>query len=120
VAGYRDLPPEYRRPARRDRLEAKTAERSNAAIPVAVVVVGIGLYFGTYSLIVPAVLGFVLLVSGTSFLSSRLNPLSVHFYLTRKPSWAAIAVVFLGALALFAETYELWLHGGAAGLLRHP
>lgn len=90
--------------------------RSNAAIPVAVVVVGIGLYFGTYSIVVPAVLGLVLLASGTSFVSSRLNPLSAHFYLDRKPSWAAIGIVFLGALLLLGETYELWLRGGAARL----
>ena len=105
---------EEARPARRP---ARPAERSNAAIPVAVVVVGVGLYLGTYSILVPAALGFVLLVSGTSFMSSRLNPLSAHFYLTRKPSWAAIGVVFLGALALLGEAYELWLRGGAARLL---
>jgi hypothetical protein len=119
MAGYRDAPREYRRPVRPDRLEARPAERSNAAIPVAVVVVGVGLYFGTYSLVIPGALGLLLLVSGTSFLSSRLNPLSTHFYLSRKPSWAAIGVVFLGAVALFAEAYELWLRGGPARLLPH-
>ena len=115
--GYPEAPPEYRRPPRLDRLEERRTERSNAAIPVAVVVVGVGLYLGTYSLLVPGALGLLLFVSGTSLLSSRLNPLSPHFYLTRKPSWAAIGVVFLGALALFAEAYELWLRGGAAHLL---
>lgn len=119
VAGYRELPPDYHRPARPDRALTKPAERSHAAIPVAIVVVGIGLYFGSYSLIVPALLGLLLLVSGTSFLSSRLNPLSVHFYLTRKPSWTAIGVVFLGGLLLLAEAYELWVHGGATRLLPH-
>ena len=109
----------HRRPVRHEQLEARPAERSNAAIPVAVVVVVAGLYFGTYSLIVPGLLGLLLFVSGTSFLSSRLNPLSTHFYLTRKPSWAAIGVVFLGALVLFAEAYELWLQGGAARFLPH-
>ena len=119
MAGYRDASREYRRPPRPDRLEARPAERSNAAIPVAVVVVVVGLYLGTYSLLIPGLLGLVLLVSGTSFLSSRLNPLSVHFYLSRKPSWAAVAVVFLGAAALFGEAYELWLHGGPLRLLPH-
>ena len=118
VAAYED-PAEYVRPRREARADARPTERSHAAIPVAVLVVGVGLYFGEYSLLVPALLGFILLVSGTSFLSSRLNPLSVHFYLTRKPSWAAIGVVFLGALVLLAEAYELWLHGGAARLLPH-
>lgn len=77
----------------------------------------VGLYFARYSLIVPGALGLLLLFSGMSFLSSRLNPLSVHFYLSRKPSWTAISVVFLGALLLLGEAYELWVHGGAAGLL---
>jgi hypothetical protein len=119
VAEYRDAPQAYRRPVRPDPVEARPRERSHAAIPVAVVVVGVGLYFATYSIVIPALLGLLLFVSGTSFLSSRLNPLSTHFYLTRKPSWLAIGVVFLGALVLFAEAYELWLAGGASRLLPH-
>jgi hypothetical protein len=113
VDDARELSTEY---PRAPRAEERVVERSHAAIPVAVVVVGVGLYFASYSLVVPALLGLVLLASGTSFLSSRLNPLSAHFYLDRKPSWAAIGVVFLGALALLGEAYELWLHGGAARL----
>ncbi len=104
--GYARPPPSEDRPA----------PRSNAAIPVAVVVIGVGLYLGTYSLVVPAVLGLLLLASATSFVSSRLNPLSVRFYSDRKPSWAAIGVVVLGALALLGEAYALWRHGGAARL----
>jgi hypothetical protein len=119
VDDYRELSREYRSPARSDRLEARPAERSHAAIPVAVVVVGVGLYLGMYSLLAPAALGLVLLVAGTSFLSSRLNPLSAHFYLSRKPSWAAVGVVFLGALALLAEAYALWVHDGVGRLLPH-
>jgi hypothetical protein len=121
VDGYPEDRPVYRRPLppRSERDETRTAERSHAAIPVAVVVVGIGLYFAGTSILIPAFLGVVLLLSGLSFLSTRLNPLSPHFYLTRKPSWAAIGVVFLGALALLAETYVLWARGGAAGLLPH-
>jgi hypothetical protein len=113
VDDVRDVPRGY---ARAPRAEERSAVRSNAAIPVAVVVVGAGLYFGAYSLVVPAVLGLILLACGMSFVSSRLNPLSVHFYLDRKPSWAAVGVVLLGALALLGEAYELWLHGGAARL----
>ncbi len=44
----------------------------------------------------------MLLVSSASLLSTRLNPLSATFYLTKKPSFLAIGVVFLGALILFA------------------
>ncbi len=118
MAGYPEYPRPYRRP-RPEREEARQAERSNAAVPVAVIVVGVGLYFGTDSLFIPAALGFLLLASGVSFLSTRMNPLSPHFYLTRKPSWLAIGVVFLGALALLGEAYVLWTSGGAARLLPH-
>jgi hypothetical protein len=111
VSTYRDAPPVYRRrvPAPPPDGEAKTeGRRSHAAIPVAVVVAGLGFYLSRYTVLAPALLGLLLLVSGGSLLSSRLNPLSPHFYLTRKPSWSAIGVVFLGAVGLLAETYVLW------------
>jgi hypothetical protein len=95
------------RTARPVELESR---RSNAAIPVAVAVVLAGLYLGTYTLILPVLLGLVLLFSSGSLLSTRLNPLSPTFYLTKKPSFLAIGVVFLGALVLFGGAYELWLH----------
>ena len=119
MGAYQELPRDRRLPVRRAPAETRPAERSHAAIPVAVVVVGLGLYFATYSLLIPALLGLLLLTSGLSLMSSRLNPLSPHFYLTRKPSWAAIGVVFLGGLALVAEAYELWVRAGATDLL-HP
>jgi len=84
--------------------------RSNAAVPVAVAVVLIGLYLGTYTVLLPAFLGLVLLFSSGSLLSTRLNPLSPTFYLTRKPSFLAIGVVFLGALILFGGAYVLYVH----------
>ena len=84
--------------------------RSNAAIPVAVAVVVLGLYLGTYAVLITALLGLVLLFSAGSLLSTRLNPLSPAFYLTRKPSFLAIGVVFLGALILFGGAYTLWVH----------
>lgn len=116
--GYRELPRGYRRAERAPpaRLEPR---RSHAAIPVAVILVGAGLYFGGTSLLVPALLGSVLFLAGLAFLSTRLNPLSPHFYLDRKPSWAAIGIVFLGSLALLGEAYLLWLHGGALRLVPH-
>ena len=103
----------YGRPAREPAPRAAEAERrrSHAAIPVAVVVVGVGLYLARFSILFPGLLGVALLYSGGSFLSTRLNPLSATFYLTRKPSWAAIGVVFLGALVLLAAAYELWARG---------
>jgi hypothetical protein len=95
------------RPARTVELESR---RSNAAIPVAVVLVIIGLYLGSVSIVLTALLGLALLFSAGSLLSTRLNPLSPTFYLTKKPSFLAIGVVFLGALILFAGAYTLWVH----------
>ena len=89
------------------------AKRSNAAIPVALVLGLVGLYLSQYTVLLTGLLGVVLFFSGLSFLSTRLNPLSPHFYLTRKPSWLAIGVVFLTGFALLAVTYWLLVHGGA-------
>jgi hypothetical protein len=99
----------YRRPVPPAN-EPVVSRRSNAAIPVAVVVVGVGLYLARFSILLPALLGVLLLGAGGSFLSTRLNPLSAHFYLPTKPSWMAVLVVFLGSFALFAAAYYLYLH----------
>jgi hypothetical protein len=91
--------------------EAEVArERSHAAIPVAIVLVVIALVLSRYTVLFPVLFGIGLFFSGLSFLSTRLNPLSPHFYLTRKPSWSAIGVVFLSAFLLFYAAYALWLH----------
>lgn len=82
--------------------------RSHAAIPVALVLVVVGLVLGGYTLFAPLVIGLLLLVSGFSLFSSRINPLSAHFYSDRKASWAAVGVVFLSALVLLWYAYELW------------
>jgi ABC-type uncharacterized transport system permease subunit len=110
VSSYREYPPPYARPerSRPDRPAEVETRRSNAAIPVAVAVILAGLFLAPYSDLAPAVLGVVLLLAGISFLSTRLNPLSSKFYLTRKPSWAAIGVVLLGGLALVSVAYSLW------------
>lgn len=96
---------------RPNRAAEAESRRSHAAIPVAVVVVAVGLYLGRYSILFTGLLGLALLYSGGAFLSSRLNPLSTSFYLTRKPSWAAVGVVFLGAVALLAATWAMWSRG---------
>jgi hypothetical protein len=83
--------------------------RSNAAIPVAVVVVGVGLYLARYTILLPVLLGLALLSVGGSFLSTRINPLSPHFYLPTKPSWMAVGVVFVGSLALIWAAYVFYL-----------
>lgn len=86
----------------------KETRRSHAAIPVVVVLVVLGLFLARYSILIPAGLGVTLFVSGFSLLGTRINPLSPHFYLTRKPAWSAIGVVFLGSFVLFGYTYYLW------------
>lgn len=108
-----DAYPYRTRRSRPSRVAEAAANRSNAAIPVVIFLATLGLYLGRYTVILPGLLGLLLLTVGGSFLSTRLNPLSPHFYLTRKPSWAAVGVVFLGALVLLAGAYVLWLrHGG--------
>lgn len=87
------------------------SKRSHAAIPVALVLVVIGLYLSQYTVLLTALLGVVLFFAGLSFLSTRLNPLSPHFYLTRKPSWLAVGVVFLSGLGLLAAAFEFYVHG---------
>ena len=95
------------RPPRRAVAAPVVRTRSHAAIPVALAVVVVGLVAGSYSILAPALLGVLLLGVAVSFLSTRLNPLSVGFYLSVKPSWSAIGVVALGALVLF---YAVWLY----------
>ena len=85
------------------------ARRSNAAIPFAVGLVVLGLYLGTYSILLTGLLGVGLLFSAASLLSTRLNPLSATFYVDRKPSFLAIGVVFLSSLILFGGAYLLWV-----------
>jgi hypothetical protein len=101
------------RPPRRAPEDATARRRSHAAAPVAILVVAIGLVLGTYSLLLSAFLGLLLLGVAVSFLSTRLNPLSVGFYLPVKPSWTAIGVVALGSVVLFAAAYLSWVHGVA-------
>jgi hypothetical protein len=98
------------RPSRPNRSAEAVSTRSRAAIPAVIFVVAVGLYLGTYTVLLPGLFGLGLLSVGGSFLSTRLNPLSPHFYLPRKPSWSAVGVVFLGALVLVVGAYAMWLH----------
>ncbi|MCI4320032.1 MAG: hypothetical protein L3K23_07880 [Thermoplasmata archaeon] len=85
--------------------------RSHAAAPVAFVLLLLGAVLGHYTVIVPFLLAVVLLGSGASFLSSRLNPLSTSFYLNTKPSWSAIGAVFLVGFVLLLVAYEYLVRG---------
>jgi hypothetical protein len=85
--------------------------RSHSAAPVAVGLLFVGLLLGTVTIVLPVVLGTFLLLTGLSFLSTRLNPLSLGFYLRTKPSWSAIGVIFLSALLLFLTAWAYYVHG---------
>jgi hypothetical protein len=105
--GYAEYPTRtVRRPVSATRLK-----RSHAAIPVAVVVLIIGLLLGKFSILVPGLLGLLLLYTALSFLSTRLNPFSVGFYLTVKPSWTAIGVLVLLGFVLLYAAYAFYLSG---------
>ena len=121
MSGARVYRSTYHRPTNPppNRAAEVESKRSHAAIPVAVVLLVLGLYLSRFTVLLTALIGIGLFFSGTSFLSTRLNPLSPHFYLTRKPSWAAIGVIFLGATALLGEAWVLWSSGGASRLLPH-
>lgn len=101
-----------RRGADRDLEEGRSPpRRSHAAAYAALAVLFVGVSLGTFTILIPALLGFGLLVTGWSFLSTRLNPFAIGFYLTTKPSWTAIAVVFLAAVLLLYAAYAFFVHG---------
>ena len=112
MSGARAYRSVYHRPTNPppNRAAEVEAKRSHAAIPVALVLLVVGLYLSQYTILLTALLGVMLFLSGLSFLSTRLNPLSPHFYLTRKPSWLAIGVIFLSALVLLAAAFEFYVH----------
>ena len=85
-------------------------QRSHVAAPFAVGLLFAGLLLGTVTILVPVVLGTFLFLSGLSFLSTRLNPFSIGFYLTRKPSWGAIGIIFFSALLLWLTAYSYYVH----------
>jgi hypothetical protein len=82
-------------------------------MPLTVIFLFVGLLLGSYTILVPAFLGGLLLLTGLSFLSTRLNPLSIGFYLTTKPSWPAIGLVFLSGLVLVGAAWGYYASGFA-------
>ncbi|MHB8352809.1 MAG: hypothetical protein ACYDFT_09030 [Thermoplasmata archaeon] len=93
--------------------------RSHAAAFVAVVLVVLGVYLAAWSLLVPLLLALLLLSTGLTFLGTRLNPLSVGFYLTVKPSWSSIAILFLSGAFLLDVAFSYWKHGWGPILPAH-
>lgn len=94
--------------------------RSHIAILPALILLGVGWYLARYSIIFPALIGFVLLSGALGLLGSRVNPLSTAFYLTTKPSWTAIGAVFLTGAVLLWMTYEYYVHSWAPVFPRLP
>ena len=90
------------------RYRAETPTRSHAAIPAAIVLVLVGLYLASYTVIVPAIIGLVLFSVALTFVSSRVNPLSTSFYLDTKPSGLAIAVLFVAGFGMLYASYLLY------------
>jgi hypothetical protein len=88
---------------------AKVPRRSNAAVYVALPVLVLGAALGTVTLLAPALLALLLFSSAIGFLGTRLNPLSPTFYLTTKPTWLSIGVLFGSAFLLGGIAYEEWL-----------
>jgi hypothetical protein len=87
--------------------------RSNAAGYTAIALVIVAVLLMHYTLLIPVLLGFLLLSAGVSLLGTRVNPLTPTFYLTTKPTWLSIAIVFLAGVGLFALAYHEWRIGGA-------
>jgi hypothetical protein len=85
--------------------------RSHAAAFVAVGLLVVGALLMSWTILIPALLALLLFSAGLSFLSARLNPLSIGFYLTTKPSWSSIGVIFLSGVLLLGLTYEGWKQG---------
>ena len=112
-----------RRPARGHPVAPATPDepvkrRSHAPAPVAVGILLVGLLVGTWTVVLPVLLGGFLMLSAFSFLSSRVNPLSIAYYLHTKPSWSAIGILFVSGVLLWVSAYAYYVHGIAAILPR--
>jgi hypothetical protein len=87
------------------------APRSNAAGYTAIGLVIVAVFLVHYTLLIPVLIGSVLLSAGVSLLGTRLNPLTPTFYLTTKPTWSSIGLVFLAGVGLWAMAYDCWRAG---------
>jgi hypothetical protein len=94
--------------------------RSHIAVIPALILLAVGWYLARYSVLFPAVIGFVLLSGALGLLGSRLNPLSTAFYVTTKPSWTAIGAVSLAGAVLLWMTYEYYIHAWGPLIPRLP
>ena len=114
VGGYEPTPP-LARGAANDHLDA----RSHMAGVAAVVLLFVGLLFASYSVLVPGLLGLLMLSAFVGFVSARVNPFSLGYYLPTKPTWTAIAVVGLVGLLLLSLAWSGWRSGADPLLPKH-
>lgn len=119
--------PRYRRALRTDEARSSTPaaaepvqRRSHVAVIPALILLAVGWYFARYSVLFPALIGFMLLSGALGLLGSRINPLSTAFYLTTKPSWTAIGTAFLAGAVLMWMTYEYYIHAWGPLVPRLP
>lgn len=118
--------PRYRRTTSSDPPDSPASvaqpaqRRSHVAVVPAVILLAVGWYLAHFSILFPAVLGFLLLSGALGLLGSRVNPLSSAFYLTTKPSWTAIGTVFLTGSVLLWMTYEYYIHSWGPLIPRLP
>jgi hypothetical protein len=90
---------------------AAPVSRSPVAGAAAVVLLLVGLLMASYSVLVPALLGLAMLSTALTFVSARVNPFAMGFYLPTKPSWTAIAVVALVGVVLVSAAWTDWRSG---------
>ena len=94
-----------------DRARRNSSSRSQLVGVLAFALLIVGLLFGTYSILIPALLGLGLLSATGRFLSMRLNPFTPSFYIPTKPSWLSIGMLAICGLLLISSAWELWRNG---------
>ncbi len=90
---------------------AHVADRSPLAGALAAVLLIVGLLLASYWVLIPALLGLGLLLAALRFLSARINPFAMSFYIPVKPSWTAIAVVAIVGVLLLSAAFADWQSG---------
>jgi hypothetical protein len=93
------------------RTAAPIVDRSPLAGALAALLLIVGLVLASYTVLIPALLGLGLLLAAFRFLSARVNPFSMAFYIPVKPSWTAIAVVGIVGLLLLSAAFLDWRSG---------
>ena len=94
-----------------ERRRSSAHDRSTLVGLLAFAFLLVGLAFGAYTVLLPALLGLFLLSATWRFVGMRLNPFSVGFYVPVKPSWMAIGVVAVSGALLLGIAWQLFRSG---------